>query len=131
MNTVSAPRHALAWFEVAVSDLAKGANFYEAVLGLSMPETEMGGQQIRIFAYEAEDTTAISGNLYQSEGPVAPSGSVIHYNVPGGDLEAAQKRVVDNGGEVHSEIFPIPEGKLFYGADPDGNRISLFSRQTA
>jgi predicted enzyme related to lactoylglutathione lyase len=120
--TTKTPQNAVAWVEYAVKNLDKSAAFFGAVLGAPLRRETMGPQEVAVFPYEG----GMSGNLYEGDaiGTAAP---VIHLNAPA-PLESALDRVKTNGGEVVSDILPIPEGRFAYCKDPDGTRFGLFTQ---
>jgi hypothetical protein len=43
------------------------------------------------------------------------------------DLEGAQKKVEDAGGQIVKEIFSFPGGRRFHFADPTGHELAVWS----
>ena len=115
--------NAVVWAEIPVSNLAKGRAFYEAILQVTMKPEQMGPMATAVFPYDSD--VAVSGHIY--EGPTAGDGRgpAVSLRVEG-DLPAAMARVSEAGGQVISDVIPIPAGEFFYVIDPDGNRLSLF-----
>jgi predicted enzyme related to lactoylglutathione lyase len=121
MSTNGTPENAAAWFEIAVKNLDKGAEFYGAVLGSPLKRDVMGPMKIALFAYDG----GMGGNLYEGK-EVGAANPVVHLNAPR-PLEEALHRVKKHGGKVASEIHTIPGGRFAYCQDPDGTRFGLFT----
>lgn len=115
------PQHAVVWSEINVIDLDKGRAFYEQVFDIEMQSMEMGGAPIAVFP--TSDGKGVSVNLKQGK-PAKEGGSVLHMAVE--KLEPAVARLAAAGGQALSDVIPIPEGRLVYALDLDGNPISLF-----
>ena len=116
------PESAAAWFEIAVRDLDRAASFYGTVLGAELRREQMGPQPIAVFPFGG----GMSGNLYESGDAGSAPAPVIHLNAPA-PLEEALERVRGHGGEVLSDIHPVPNGRYAYCRDPDGTRFGLFT----
>jgi hypothetical protein len=126
MSMNGTPQNAAAWFEIAVKDLDKGAEFYGAVLGAPLKRETMGPTAVAVFPYEG----GMSGNLYEASDIKAAASPVVHLNAPR-PLEEALHRVKKHGGKVASEVHTIPGGRFAYCTDPDGTRFGLFTAGTA
>ena len=122
MSTV--PTHAVVWFEIPVTDLAKSTAFYQAITQHEMVQTEMGGQAMSIFP-TTDPATGVSGNLVEGKPAGEGAGPTLHL-VCKGKLEDTIQRVWDAGGRVVSPEVVIPEGRFAYCLDLDGNSISIF-----
>lgn len=127
MNTM--PMHAVAWFEIPVTDLNKAKTFYANVTGYALKDEQMGPGMTAVFGYSGSTdmnaSKAVSGHLYEGKPAPRGTGSTIHLEVD--NLDAALIRLAEAGGEVVSGIIPIPAGRFAYCTDPDGNSIGLFS----
>jgi hypothetical protein len=123
MSMNGTPQNAAAWFEIAVKDLDKGAEFYGAVLGAPLKRETMGPTAVAVFPYEG----GMSGNLYEAK-EVGSANPVVHLNAPR-PLEETLSRVKKSGGKVASEIYAIPAGRFAYCTDPDGTRFGLFTEK--
>ena len=121
MSTNGTPQNAVAWFEIAVKNLDKGAEFYGAVLGAPLKRETMGPMKIAVFPYEG----GVGGNLYEGS-DIGTATPVVHLNAPR-PLEETLSRVKKNGGKVASDIHAIPGGRFAYCTDPDGTRFGLFT----
>jgi predicted enzyme related to lactoylglutathione lyase len=118
-------QNAAAWFEIAVKNLDKGAEFYGAVLGKPLKRETMGPTKVAVFPHDG----GMSGNLYEAS-EIGASAPVVHLNAPR-PLEEALHRVKKHGGSVASEIYAIPSGRFAYCKDPDGTRFGLYTAGTA
>jgi uncharacterized protein len=130
MTTLSVPQHAMTWFEIGCSDLARSEAFYGAVLGRKMDRREEMGPSIgSVFPYQTGPNN-IGGCLMQgisSPKPVAGGGGTLVYLEASPSLEAALARVVPAGGSIAMPAQALPEGLGFFAhvIDPDGNRVGL------
>jgi hypothetical protein len=121
----NAPKDAVVWFEIPVSDLEKAKSFYGAVLQSELEDQDMGPNMTSIF--KPADGSGVSGHLYVGKPGVRGQGNTIHLASPA-PLEDALERVKVAGGEVVSGIVGIPSGRFAYCLDPDGNSFGLFTR---
>lgn len=117
------PENFVVWTEIAVTDLAQSTAFYQTVTKATLIQSEMGGQAIAIFP--TQEKSGVSVNLVTGTPAPKGTGSVIHLATPGA-LEDTMTRVAEAGGEIVSPVIEIPEGRLAYAFDPDGNRFSVF-----
>jgi len=118
------PEHFVVWAEIPVSNLDKGINYYETVLGITCEMNEMGPNPIAMFKVK-DYATGISGHLYEGNRAKDGSGPTTHMRVDG-KLEDAMARTEPAGGKVISPIVTMPFGRFVYTTDPDGNSIGLF-----
>ena len=127
MSTI--PKDAVVWFEIPVSNLEKAKAFYSVVTGYPMKDQEMGPNKTAAFGYSGSDdmnaSDRISGHLYEGKPAPKGTGNTIHLAVD--NIDEALNRVGPAGGEVVSDIIPIPTGRFAYCLDPDGNSIGLYS----
>lgn len=123
------PKNAVVWFEIPVSNLDKAKTFYATVTGHALTDQEMGPNKTAVFGYSGSEdmdaSDAVSGHLYVGKPAPKGTGNTVHLAV--GNVDEALKRVAPAGGEVVSDIIPIPAGRFAYCLDPDGNSIGLFS----
>lgn len=120
--TAFAPPRATIWFEIPVTDLRRGMDFYGAVLESEFSLEETGPNPIAIFG--SADPKQ-SGHLYPGTPAVRGTGPTVHLAVAE-PIEAALERVVEQGGKVLSPVISIPVGRFAYCEDPDGNSFGLF-----
>ena len=90
--------HAISWFAIPVADLERARAFYNALLGIDMPDLVTEGGTCAVFP---QVETGVSGSLNPFMGfkPTADSGVTIWLNA-GEDLQAPLDRVEAAGGKV-------------------------------
>lgn len=114
------------WFDIPATNFDRAANFYEAVLGISLLRENMLGAQMAIFpAKPGEATGAIMVRTGLTPGTTGP----IIYLKAGNDVSAALGRVEKAGGTViHPKTF-IKEGWGYFAIilDSEGNSVGLQS----
>lgn len=118
-------RHALNWFEIPVTDIARAAVFYAAVLGrteLPMDEPQPG----RRMAFLPSEEEGAAGALVQdAHGAPSMAGTTVFLNVTS-DLDGAVSRVDAAGGVV---LMPITDlgrwGRIALMRDTEGNKVGL------
>lgn len=120
------PAHSCVWFEIPVTDLARGKSFYGEVLSVGFVDQTDGPNPIALFDLENASNTP-AGHLYPGTPAAHGEGPTIHLAVHGA-LEDAMGRVKRAGGQVLSEPIRIPAGSFAYCKDPDGNSFALFKR---
>ena len=126
MNANTKMPHAVVWFEIPVTDLAKSGAFYGTVLNDELTDMDMGYGPLKAFPYDSSDPRNVGGHLFQVEGEhPGETPTVIHLAL-NGVLEEALDRVQSAGGTVEGDIATIPFGRFAYCRDLDGNRFGLF-----
>jgi len=116
------------WFEISVSDIARAKKFYEAVFGIEMNQSEMGGMQMAFFPMENMNGK-VSGSLVQ--GPMhkpGMEGPKVYLN-GNPDLQVALDKVAGAGGQVLMPKTKIGDdiGYMAVFADTEGNGVALHS----
>lgn len=130
MTSLSTPEHAVTWFEIGCSDLARSEAFYSAVLDRKMDRREpMGPSTGSVFPYQSGPNN-IGGCLMEgisSPRPVAGGGGTLVYLDASPNLGAALARVLPAGGSIALATQALPDGMGFFAhiIDPDGNRVGL------
>lgn len=119
-------RHAVNWFEIPATDLARAQRFYEAVLGSPMKRETMGSEQMAIFPSEGDN--AVAGCLNVGAEGVAPraDGTRVYLDA-GPSIDATLGRVAGAGGRVHTPKTALPPGMGFFAhiKDSEGNVVGL------
>nr|MDJ0614858.1 VOC family protein [Rhizobiaceae bacterium] len=95
------------WFEIPSTDLERSKQFYETVLGTKMTRDDNGPNPMVLFTSMAD--AGVSGHIYPGEPSGKGCGNTIHLAVSE-KLEDAMGKVAQAGGEVVSDIIPIPVG---------------------
>lgn len=123
---MSAPAHALNWFEIPVTDFARAKAFYEAVLGRGIEKMEMGPM---VMGFLSSDQNAVGGAIIQGEGNTPSASGTIVYLNGGDDLAPMLARAASAGGSVVVPKTEIGNGFGFFAhfMDTEGNKIGLHS----
>ncbi|HEX6280162.1 MAG TPA: VOC family protein [Pyrinomonadaceae bacterium] len=121
------------WFEIYVQDLHKAQAFYETVLGITMTDLLVPGEEegLKMVAFAMGDQTmtqtGASGALCQMDGFPSGGNSTIVYFMSE-DCSVEEGRVEGAGGGVFKSKFSIgPHGFVALCTDPDGNMFGLHS----
>lgn len=123
---MSAPTHAVSWFEIPVVDFERARAFYQAVLGRHIEPMVMGPITMGMLA---ADPTVVGGAIVAGEGCVpAAVGTTVYLN-GGDDLAVMLARVPGAGGSVIVPKTDIGSGFGFfaYFMDTEGNKVGLHS----
>lgn len=114
--------------EISVTDFARAVKFYETVLGVSIEEMEMDGNQMGVLPNEEGtiNVVLIKGNDYKP----TTEGTVLYLNA-GNDLQPMLNKIAQNGGQVivpKTEISP-EMGYFALFIDTEENKLGLHSAQ--
>ena len=102
------------------SDLEKAEAFYLGFLGFGVKKREQ--------FHDGRPLTVTTEGLGLTSGVIGEAGSVVeHIAFSTSDIRGIAERAVAEGIEVVRELGPGPYGLTVYLADPDGNKIELFS----
>lgn len=117
--------HAIHWFEIPVSDLARSVAFYERLLGVSLRREVISGMELAVFP--GNDQAAVKGCLMAVEKVFPHTDGVLIYLNAGKSLNAVLARVPEAGGTVLTPrtMLPANMGCFAHITDPDGQRIGL------
>lgn len=120
-------KNAVNWFEVPVIDFDRAKQFYEYILGTTMPIMEGLGIKSAFFPADLENG-AIGGCLIQGEGYLpSKTGSIIYLN-GGDDLNHILTNVEKAGGRVLLPKTDLGEnGFMAHFEDCEGNKLGLHS----
>lgn len=121
--------HAISWFEIPTTDIARAQKFYEAIFGITMIPLDNPNIQMRVFPIE--NMMNIGGALvYNKEfyKPSATDGPLVYLN-GNPDVQIVLDRVEAAGGKI---VVPKTQISPEYGSmaviiDTEGNRIALHS----
>ena len=112
--------------EIPASDFSRAVTFYQAILGMTIEEIEMDGNQMGIWPNEegTVNVVLVKGNDYKP----TTDGAVLYLNA-GNDLQPTLDKVAQNGGQVivpKTEISP-EMGFFALFIDTEGNKLGLHS----
>jgi len=124
--------HAISWFEIPATDLARAQKFYETIFGVTLVPMDLPNIKMRMFPID-DPVNGIGGAVVDSGGfhkPSASDGPLIYLN-GNPDLQLVLDKVATAGGTV---MVPKTEISAEYGfmaviIDTEGNRIGLHSVQ--
>lgn len=122
--------HAISWFEIPATDLARAQKFYETIFGVTLLPMDLPNIKMRMFPID-DPMNGIGGAVVDSGGfhkPSASDGPLIYLN-GNPDLQLVLDKVAAAGGTV---MVPKTEISAEYGymaviIDTEGNRIGLHS----
>lgn len=118
--------HAIHWFEIPVTDLARATAFYGRMLGIAKFRHEMSGDNpMAVFPYDPA-AHGVGGALVQSPRmQPASTGALVYLNA-GQDLAGAVDRAVAAGGRVAMPVTHIGDpGHIALVVDTEGNVVGL------
>lgn len=118
--------HAIHWFEIPVTDLARATAFYGQMLKIGQFRHETGGAgPMALFPYDP-GAHGVGGALVQSPQMQPASAGVLVYLNAGQDLAGALARAAAAGGRVTMPVTDIGDpGHIALVADTEGNVIGL------
>jgi predicted enzyme related to lactoylglutathione lyase len=118
-------QHAIHWFEIPVSDLARSTRFYEQLLGITLRPENVSGMALAVFPADPEH--GVKGALMQVDHVPPHTDGVIVYLDAGRSLQAVLDRLPALGGRALTPRVQLPEGMGCFAhiTDPDGQRIGL------
>ncbi len=110
--------------EIPVADFFRAVTFYQAILDVSIEETEMDGMQMGVLPGNGEtvNVVLVKGDGYQP----SAAGALIYLNA-GNNLQLALDKIEPNGGKIimpKTEISP-EMGFFALFMDTEGNRLGL------
>ena len=110
------------YIELPAVDLGAAETFYKKVFAWTFQDY---GPEYRAFS-----DGSIDGGFYRAElCSKADSGSaliIFHTD----NLEEMQKSIENAGGTIVKPVFSFPGGKRFHFADPAGNELAVWSKES-
>lgn len=104
------------------NDLEKAEAFYMGFLGFTLRKRDQ--------FHDGRPLTVTNEGLGLTNGASGTAGSVVeHIAFRTNDIRGIAERAKTQGIEVIKDPGPGPYGLAVYLADPDGNRIELFSEE--
>jgi uncharacterized protein len=126
-------QHAINWFEIPVTDMARAMKFYETLTGRSVRREAFGAPGEEMAVFESPDSEGVSGALlYSPNAQPAAQGTLIYLNA-GPSIQACLDRVVAAGGSIVIGKTALPPGMGYFAhiIDSEGNKVGLHSEATA
>lgn len=114
--------------EIPATDFSRAVAFYQAILGMSIEEVDMGGMQMGVLPSDEEtvNVVLVKGDDYKP----TTDGAVVYLN--GGDnLQTVLSKIEPNGGKIlvpKTEISP-EMGFFAMFIDTEGNKLGLHSKK--
>ncbi len=120
--------HAISWFEIPVTDMARAKKFYETIFGFNLIDLEIG-DGLKMAMFPTEEGT-IGGALNKHPDFYKPSqeGALVYLNASP-DLQDVLSKVEGAGGKiiVHKTQISPEYGYMAVFNDCEGNRVALHS----
>lgn len=116
--------HALNWFEIPVTDMARAKKFYSAILDSELTLVPGMDDYYLLPSGQGE----VGGAVGVVNGTTPGSGGVIVYLNGGDDLNTILNRVEGAGGSIITAKMNIGEnGNIAWFKDTEGNTVGLHS----
>jgi len=113
------------FISIAVTDVARSAEFYERYLG-GIRDTFDFGPDSAVFV--GWPTVALSAARRPGQPGPSPEMTSIQLWWRASDAQALHDLAVEGGVRILAEPFDGPFGRTFSMADPDGYRITIYER---
>lgn len=124
MSDFNSSNNRIVWVDIPVVDLARGAAFYEAVLGQKIHHEELSGFKFCVIDHHEGNGGCL---VIKPEEVSSAAGLLVYFNVDR-RIRAAVEQVEANGGRIVQAIHSIgPHGCRAIVIDSEGNRIALHS----
>ena len=128
MNIRTPFQSAVSWFEIPAADISRAKKFYETILGITMPDLELGnGLKMALFPTESD---GIGGALAQHSDFYFPGhhGTLVYLNANPG-IQPILDRIPAAGGMVLVPRTHISDdyGYMAVFQDSEGTRVALHS----
>jgi predicted enzyme related to lactoylglutathione lyase len=113
------------FISIAVTDVARSAEFYERYLG-GIRDTFDFGPDSAVFV--GWPTVALSGARRPGQPGPSPDSTSIQLWWRASDAQALHDQAVAGAVRILVEPFDGPFGRTFTMADPDGYRVTIYER---
>lgn len=119
-------KNLISWFEIPAADFTRAVDFYKAILGLEIKESEMFGTKMGFFP---TDGLNVSGAIVSGEGYTPSKTGVLAYLNGGKDLQEVLDRVEKNKGRILVQKTQISPEMGYFGMfmDTEGNKMAVHS----
>ena len=117
--------HAINWFEIPVTDMARGIAFYESLLGITLRREPCSGVDLALFP--ADEANGVKGALMAVDKLTPSTDGVILYLNAGASISKVLDRLDVCGGKLLLGPVTLPDGlgRFAHITDPEGQRIGL------
>ena len=124
MSELNIAHNRAVWFDIPVADLDRAADFYAAVLNISVTKEQFGDISFGVLEHDKGNGGCL---VIKPEEVAADKGLLIYMNTDG-RIQDAVSKVTEKGGSVIEPIHSIgPHGFRALVLDSEGNRIALHS----
>ncbi len=126
-------QHAINWFEIPVTDMARAIKFYQTLTGRAVRREEFGPPGEEMAVFETSDSEGVSGALlYSPNAQPATQGTLVYLNA-GPSVQACLDRVGAAGGSIVIGKTALPPGMGYFAhiIDSEGNKVGLHGEATA
>jgi predicted enzyme related to lactoylglutathione lyase len=113
------------FISIAVTDVARSAEFYERYLGAVRDTFDFGPNGVAFVGWPA---FALSSARRPGGPAPSPETTSIQLWWRASDAQALHDLVVADGVRILAEPFDGPFGRTFAMADPDGYRITIYEK---
>ena len=113
------------FISIAVTDVARSAEFYEHYLGAVRDTFDFGPQAV---AFVGWPTFAINSGRRPDQVVGTPETSPIQLWWRASDAHALFEQASADGVTIVAEPFDGPFGRTFTMADPDGYRVTVYEK---
>ena len=116
--------HAVNWFELPTTDLARASAFYERLLAITLHQEHFSGSDLRMAVFPGERESVRGALVADPRRKPAGDGAIVYLNAP--DLDASLARAEQAGGTVVMPKTDIGEpGFIAMVRDTEGNVVGL------
>jgi predicted enzyme related to lactoylglutathione lyase len=121
--TEGVPEGVFVWDELSTTDVEGAKGFYEAVLGWTSEDADMGGMGTYTIFQKGE--RQIAGAMHKMPGDSSPPHWLTYIGVD--DIDGTTKKARDLGATIYVEPADIPGiGRFSIIADPTGAAVGLY-----
>jgi predicted enzyme related to lactoylglutathione lyase len=124
---MSSANHAINWFEIPATDIARAKTFYECIFEITMQEMEMPDMKYAMFPFDPKNRKVAGAIAQSSFHTPSATGSIIYLNA-NPDLQNVLDRIEKAGGKVTMPKTSIGvNGFMAFFIDSEGNGMALHS----
>lgn len=129
LKKIDAHTNILTWFEIPVTDLQRGKQFYETILDIEMTINKDGPNEAAFFPYDPDIIQATSGRItgvlvQSNQNKPSQQGTTVYINASP-YLQPVLDKVEPAGGKILAAPVHIPPGFIAVILDSEENKIGL------